>query len=100
MIFGKWITTVKEPRMRKIIVSVELTLNGVMAPVDWSYPYPGEERGRYVRDQLFAADALISGRETYEIFASAWPDRSEADAGPGEAGFITRINQIDKYVVS
>lgn len=86
--------------MRKIIVSVELTLNGVMAPVDWSYPYASPERGRYVTEGLFAADALIMGRETYEIFASAWPNRSEAEAGPGEEGFIARINSLPKYVVS
>src|SRR5262249_29946912 len=36
----------------------------------------------------------------YESFAGAWPNRTEADAGPGEAGFIDRINSFPKYVVS
>ena len=86
--------------MRKVIVSVYTTLNGVMWPVDWSFPYASEDRGRYARDLLFASDILLMGRETYEGFAAAWPTRTAADAGPGEEGFIERINSMPKYVVS
>jgi|SRR5579859_1897360 len=86
--------------MRKIIVSVYTTLNGVMSPVDWPFPYASEDRGIYARDLLFASDALLMGRETYEGFAAVWPNRTEADAGPGEEGYIERINRLPKYVVS
>jgi|ERR1051326_3382631 dihydrofolate reductase len=86
--------------MRKIVVSVYTTLNGVMSPVDWRFPYGSEERGKYARDLLFEADALVMGRETYEAFAAVWPNRTAADDGPGEAGFIDRINSLPKYVVS
>jgi dihydrofolate reductase len=86
--------------MRKVIVSVYTTLNGVMSPVDWPFPYASEERGKYARDLLFEADALVMGRETYEIFAAVWPNRTTADDGPGEAGSADRINSIAKYVVS
>jgi dihydrofolate reductase len=86
--------------MKKIIVSVYITLNGVMSPVDWPFPYASEDRGKYARDLLFASDALLMGRETYEAFAAVWPNRTEADAGPGEEGFIDRINSLPKYVVS
>jgi dihydrofolate reductase len=86
--------------MRKVVVSVYTTLNGVMSPVDWRFPYVSEERGRYARDLLFEADALVMGRETYEGFSAVWPNRTAADDGPGETGFIDRINSLPKYVVS
>jgi dihydrofolate reductase len=59
-----------------------------------------EERGSYARDILFASDALLLGRETYEVFATTWPARTAADDGPGEAGFIDRINRLPKFVAS
>jgi dihydrofolate reductase len=49
---------------------------------------------------LFESDALLMGRETYEVFAAVWPSRSAADDGPGEEGFIDRINSMPKYVAS
>lgn len=86
--------------MRKVVVSVYTTLNGVMSPVDWPFPYASEDRGKYARDLLFASDALLMGRGTYEGFAAVWPTRTAADAGPGEEGYIERINSLPKYVVS
>jgi dihydrofolate reductase len=90
--------------MRKLIVSTYVTLDGVIQPLDWSAqsssPAAREERGRYAREMLFAADALLLGRETYEIFAQVWPTRTAADDGPGEAGFTDRINRLPKYVAS
>ncbi|HKG26783.1 MAG TPA: dihydrofolate reductase family protein, partial [Thermomicrobiales bacterium] len=90
--------------MRRIVVSTYLTLDGVIQPLDWSAqssdPASLEERGTYVRDMLFASDALLMGRETYEVFAEVWPTRTAADDGPGEAGFIDRINSLPKYVAS
>jgi dihydrofolate reductase len=90
--------------MRKLIVSTYVTLDGVIQPMDWSAqsssPTAREERGQYARELLFAADALLLGRETYEIFAQVWPTRTAADDGPGEAGFIERINHLPKYVAS
>ncbi|HEY7036353.1 MAG TPA: dihydrofolate reductase family protein [Thermomicrobiales bacterium] len=90
--------------MRKVIVSTYVTLDGVIQPLDWSAEYPSqvsrEERGQYARDLLFNADALLLGRETYEIFAQVWPTRTAADDGPGEAGSTDRINSLPKYVAS
>lgn len=79
--------------MRKVIVSTYATLNGVIEnPQDWSFDYFDEEAAQFAYDQLFAADALLLGRETYESFAEAWPARSDA--------FADRINSMEKYVVS
>jgi dihydrofolate reductase len=90
--------------MRRLIVSTYVTLDGVIQPLDWSAQNSSqaarEERGTYARDLLFAADALLLGRETYEIFADVWPTRSVADDGPGEEGSTDRINSLPKYVAS
>ena len=90
--------------MRKIIVSTYVTLDGLIQPLDWSAqsqdPASSEERGKYARDLLFDADALLMGRETYEIFAGFWPARTLADDGPGEAGASDRMNSLPKYVAS
>lgn len=90
--------------MRKLIVSTYVTLDGIIQPLDWSAqsssPESMEERGTYARDLLFAADALLLGRETYEVFADVWPSRTATDEGPGEAGSVDRINSLPKYVAS
>jgi dihydrofolate reductase len=81
--------------MRKIIVSTQMTLNGVEEnPQNWSFDYFNEEFMAYASDQLNATDALIMGRVTYEAFAEAWSSRAGADA------FADRINALPKYVAS
>ena len=87
--------------MRKVVVSVYMTLDGVMeAPEKWSGQFWTEEHGKYARDLLFASDALLMGREIYEGFAASWPLRTAADDGPGEEGFVDRINSLPKFVAS
>jgi dihydrofolate reductase len=90
--------------VRKIIVSTYVSLDGVIQPIDWSMrsqdPASAEERGRYARDLLFEADALLLGRETYQIFADVWPTRTAADDDPGADGATDRINGLSKYVAS
>lgn len=81
--------------MRKIITSTMVSLNGVMDnPQNWSFQYMNEEVMKYAYDQLFASDALIMGRETFEGFADAWSSRAGADA------FADRMNALPKYVAS
>jgi len=87
--------------MRKVVISVYTTLDGVMeAPEKWSGQFWNEEHGTYARDLLFASDALLIGREIYEGFAASWPFRTAADDGPGEEGFVDRINSLPKFVAS
>jgi dihydrofolate reductase len=79
----------------KIVVTEFLTLDGVMeAPNEWSFPYWGDDIAKLKLDELFAADAHLLGRVTYEGFASAWPSMTD------EAGFADRMNGLPKYVVS
>ena len=90
--------------MRKIIVSSFITIDGVMqapgGPEEdtsgvfkyggWSAPYGDEVGGKVMQKQMQPAD-LLSGRKTFEIFASYWPEH--ADFWPG-------INDVTKYVMS
>ncbi len=46
-------------------------------------------------DLLFASDALLLGRVTYEGFAAAWPDM-EHEEGP----FAVKMNTMPKFVAS
>jgi dihydrofolate reductase len=89
--------------MRKVIVSEFVTLDGVMEDPGgaekfeyggWTMPYWNEEIGKVKFDELFASDALLLGRVTYQGFAAAWPGRTD------EAGFADKMNGLPKYVVS
>lgn len=89
--------------MRKIVISEYVTVDGVMedpgggeksAYGGWSFQYWSDEAGKYKFDELFASDALLLGRVTYEGFARAWPSMQD------EAGFADRMNNLPKYVVS
>jgi dihydrofolate reductase len=87
----------------KLKVSTFLTLDGVMqAPGDgsefdrggWQIQFFDEDAGAIANDGLFAADALLLGRVTYEHFAAAWPEMTDED------GFADRMNSIPKFVAS
>jgi dihydrofolate reductase len=89
--------------MRKVIVSEYVTLDGVMEDPGgaegfkhggWSFGFGGEEQQKYKFEELFATDALLLGRRTYEGFAAAWPNM------PGAGEYGERMNSLPKYVVS
>ncbi len=44
--------------------------------------------------ELFASDAILLGRVTYEGLAAAWPSMAD------EQGFADRMNGLPRYVVS
>lgn len=81
--------------MRKLVESTFVTLDGVIEnPQNWSPPYWDDEHAGYASKLLWAADALLLGRKTYEVFAEAWPPR----AGANE--YTDRINALPKHVAS
>jgi dihydrofolate reductase len=89
--------------MGKLKVSTLLTLDGVMqAPGDaaefdrggWQVQFFDEGAGAIAKEGLFAADALLLGRVTYEHFAAAWPGMTD------EEGFADRMNGMPKFVAS
>ncbi|MGH3387051.1 MAG: dihydrofolate reductase family protein [Nocardioidaceae bacterium] len=80
--------------MRKVVESTFVTLDGVISdPQDWGPPYWDDEHNEYAGELLFASDALLLGRETYEGFAEAWQQRS------GDP-YTDRINAMPKHVAS
>jgi dihydrofolate reductase len=80
--------------MRKVIVSTYMALDGVIENPMWTFPYWGDDIAKFQYDDLFAAGSLLLGRETYEGFVAAWPDRAGTDA------FADRINAMPKHVVT
>src|SRR4030043_910188 len=87
----------------KLVVTEFISLDGVMEGPGgekeykhsgWTIPYWNDEIGRFKLDELFACDAFLLGRVTYQGFAAAWLSRT------GEMGFAERMNTLPKYVVS
>ena len=83
--------------MRKAVVSTYVTLDGVFENPAWSGRYWSDEAQRFARDQLWASDALLLGRKTYELFAASWPTQEWIER---EGEFAERINSLPKYVAS
>jgi dihydrofolate reductase len=80
--------------MRKLVESTFVTLDGVIEnPHHWSPPYWDDEHTAYASKLLFASDALLLGRATYEGFAQAWPARSGDE-------YTDKINAMPKFVAS
>jgi dihydrofolate reductase len=81
--------------MSKIVHSIFVSLDGVIdAPEEWQGPFWNDEMEEYSFELLRAADALLLGRVTYEIFAKEWP------ANTDDAGFADRMNSLPKFVAS
>jgi class 3 adenylate cyclase/dihydrofolate reductase len=90
--------------MGRLIVSEFVTLDGVIeAPGHeehrdgrnaWALAGASEEQQRFKVVELFAADALLLGRVTFQIWVTFWPN------APKDKGFADKINGMPKYVVS
>jgi dihydrofolate reductase len=81
--------------MRKLVESTYISLDGMVAGQDFwgaQSQFHGDEHGAYAMKLLEPADALLLGRETYQVFAEAWPTRD------GEVA--DRLNALPKYVGS
>jgi dihydrofolate reductase len=81
--------------MRKLVATEYVTLDGYIdEPGLWSMPFFDDDMAKIKQDELFAADAQLLGRKTYEGFAAAWPAMSD------EAGFADKMNSMPKYVAT
>ncbi|WP_336213951.1 dihydrofolate reductase family protein [Nonomuraea sp. LPB2021202275-12-8] len=82
--------------MRKIVEQAVVTLDGVTStPQNWVVPNWDDEYQNASSDVLFAADALLYGRRSYEDHAEVWPTMEE-----GYGDYAVRMNSIPKYVAS
>jgi dihydrofolate reductase len=88
----------------RVVAMEYVTIDGVMQDPGgvgeiehggWSNQYFDDELGKVQVDQLFASDALLLGRVTFEGFAAAWPSMEET-----EGEFAVRMNALPKYVAS
>jgi dihydrofolate reductase len=88
--------------MRTLKVIEYITLDGVIedpGPAGdfkyrgWTVPYWNDEMAAAQSKELFASDALLLGRVTYDEFVAAWPLRS------GDP-FTNKMNSMKKFVVS
>lgn len=88
--------------MGKLVVTEFVTLDGIMEDPGgaektehggWAFKFNrGPEGDKFKNDELYASEALLLGRVTYQGFAAAWPTYQ------GE--FADRMNGMKKYVVS
>jgi len=93
--------------MRKVIVNLNLTLDGVMqAPGrsdedtrggfkygGWALPYFDPVMAGVAAEGMTQAPDLLFGRRTYEDFYTVWPDRTDNP-------FTEVLNNARKYVAS
>lgn len=94
--------------MRKLVVGTFVTLDGVMqgpgGPEEdrsggfqhggWLVPFFDDMLGRRMVEWTEAADGVILGRKTYEIFAAHWPHIGDEDP------IAAKLNRVRKYVAS
>ncbi len=79
--------------MAKIVNSTFVSLDGVVNHMEkWHFDYLSDQSDQLALAQLEEADALLMGRNTYQVYAGAWPSR--------EGDYADRINAIPKYVAS
>jgi dihydrofolate reductase len=85
--------------MAKVISTLFISADGVAEiDPDWHFPYFDENMGRAVGEDYETSDVLLLGRETYDSFAGAWPDREAA--GGDDASFAKQLGDTRKVVAS
>ncbi|MFI5691922.1 dihydrofolate reductase family protein [Kribbella sp. NPDC051586] len=82
--------------MRDLIVTQNITVDGVIEAGDWFGPADGgPEVLRALREQMARADAFLTGRVTFEQLRGYWPAQTDDPTGVSEY-----LNQVQKYVLS
>src|SRR5256885_4460121 len=89
----------------KLVVTSFVTLDGIIEAPGfdehrtgrnaWALRIQSEEDQTFNKEHVMAADALLLGRRTWQIWAAFWPTAEGAD--PDLAAWM---NKIPKYVVS
>lgn len=80
--------------MRKVVAAEYVSVDGVMENPAWTGEFWSDELAKAQYDLLFASDALLLGRVTYQGFAAAWPTME------GTGDFGVRMNTMPKYVAT
>jgi dihydrofolate reductase len=84
--------------MRKLLAGINTTLDG---RCDHRAVIADDDLHRYSAAILDRVDAVLFGRNTYELFMSHWPGVAESGIGePGEVEYARAIQPVPKIVFS
>jgi len=92
--------------MRKVIVSINVTLDGFMAEsngaLDWHFPLWDNEMAKYAYRQLSRADTILLGRITYQAMAGYYPaaGRNKVCIPNIDTALANMMNNYPKVVFS
>ena len=91
--------------MRKLIVSMNVTLDGFMSgpdcELDWHFECWSSEMAECLSEELGAVDTIILGRITYDAMSNYWPLKSGCLSIPREdIAFADMMNSYPKVVFS
>ena len=91
--------------MRKLIVSMNLTLDGFIAgpdcELDWHFDYWNNEMLMSISDQLSHADTILLGRVTYRAMAKYWQYKAnDLCQSREDIAFTDMMNSYNKIVFS
>lgn len=88
--------------MRKLVVTENITLDGVIEAIGGWFGPAGDEAEidnsdleAAVREHMEAQDAMLLGRNTFESFRGYWPKQTD-----DTTGVTAHLNQVSKYVMS
>lgn len=81
--------------MKKLKLAMYVSLDGVVDDPAWTRPFWNDELADLQAEYLYASDALVLGRVTYEGFAAAWPGMEESTGDFGR-----KMNSMPKHVAS
>src|SRR4051794_7838047 len=92
--------TTREARMRDLIITENITLDGVIdASGGWFGPAEDDvdrsDITAALTEQREAADAFLTGRRTFEQMREYWPKQTDDTTGISDY-----LNRVPKYVVS
>jgi dihydrofolate reductase len=95
----------EEHPLRKIIVSMRVTLDGFIAgphgEMDWMEAFFDEALATYESELQQTVDTTLFGRVTYQGFASYWPQVALDPASPpGLVEYAQHMNAMRKLVFS
>src|SRR5882762_1112837 len=91
--------------MRKLIVSMNMTLDGYMSgpdcELDWHFQSWNEEMAASASEQLAQADTILLGRVTYLAMAAYWSSKVASLSTPrADIDFADMMNSYNKIVFS
>ncbi|WP_413667902.1 dihydrofolate reductase family protein [Mucilaginibacter sp. Mucisp86] len=91
--------------MRKLIVSLNITLDGFIAAedegLDWHYKYWTDEIAETTTELLSQADTILLGKNTYQAMAAYWPFQAKCMNFPRtDIAYADMMNSYQKVVLS